>query len=61
MSKYINQILLALATAFLLGGIEARVAIARLEATVVAVDKRVERIEREVDSQHTYAAAKDYP
>ena len=50
-----KTILTGIVLAFLLGGIEARVAIGRLEATVSAVEKRVERIEREVDSQRTYA------
>ncbi len=55
MSKYVNQIVIALAIAFLLGGVEMRVAVGRLEATVTALDKRVERIEHELDSAHTLA------
>jgi hypothetical protein len=55
MSKYVNQIVIALAIAFLLGGVEMRVAVGRLEATVTALDKRVERIERDLDGQRTLA------
>lgn len=54
-----KSILTALVVAFLLGGIEARVAIGRLEATVAAVEKRVERIETELDSKRKYAAAEE--
>jgi hypothetical protein len=55
MSKYVNQIVIAMAIAFLLGGVEMRVAVGRLEATVTALDKRVERIERDLDGQRTLA------
>lgn len=55
MEKHVKQIVVAMATAFLIGGIEMRATLARLEATVAAVDKRVERIEHELDGQRTYA------
>lgn len=57
MDKHIKQITVALAIAFLLGGVEMRAAVARLEATVTAMGQRVERIERELDTRHTYARA----
>ncbi len=56
MEKYMKQIVLALTIAFLLGGVEMRVAVGRLEATVTALDKRVERIEHDLDGQKTYAS-----
>lgn len=57
MDKHIKQITVALAIAFLLGGVEMRAAVARLEATVTAMGQRVERIERDLDAQRTYARA----
>jgi hypothetical protein len=48
-------ILTALVIAFTLGGVEARIAIGRLEANVAAVQQRVDRIERELDSRQSLA------
>ena len=49
-----------LLVAGVLGGIEMRVAVARLEATTVAVEKRVERLEHLVESsRYAYAPAEE--
>lgn len=37
------------------GAVEMRVAVARLETSVSAVDQRVARIEREIDNSHRLA------
>jgi hypothetical protein len=52
-----KSILTAIVIAFLLGGVEARIAIGRLEANVSAVEKRVQRIETDLDSRRNYAFA----
>ena len=59
MEKHLKSIVLALSIAFLLGGVEMRVAVGRLEATVSALDKRVERIEHDLDNSRPTLASKE--
>jgi hypothetical protein len=50
-----NRLAWPLAAAFVLGGVEMRVAVARLEANLAAVEKRVDRIEHLMESRYAYS------